>query len=250
MKLQSMKAALVAAVSSAILVFAAAPATAEVGDQWILQIDHLDNAGAFTLQPATGYAGAFSSGNAAFTGTSVLGPASDGVARVYWVLSGISVNGQLNLVPTTTELYSLEFYDPTDNGHNGFNPVESQFHGAGGEEFPIDNHIPWAGQFGTNHQFIARDGADSGTFLPLGPGPQAPESPDFNAPGNGNFMWLTSGSSLYAKYNFPFAIDRSWSALRLTQVTQDGQLIPEPSTVILAGIGLVGLGIMRRRRKS
>ncbi|MEX2169661.1 MAG: PEP-CTERM sorting domain-containing protein [Pirellulales bacterium] len=239
------RAALTVAVGLALLATAATPTNANIGDQWILQIHHLDNSGAFTLQPGTGYAGLFSSGNAAFTGTSVLGPASDGVARVYWELSGLSI-GTLRPVPTTTEQYTLEFYDPTDVGHNGFNPVESQFRGAAGETFPNEPLIPWAGAFGTNHQFIARDGADSGTFLQLGPGPQAPVDASFGAAPNGFNMWLTSGSWMYAKYNFPFPIDRSWSALRVTQVTG----IPEPSTVILAGIGVIGLGIVRRRRKS
>jgi hypothetical protein len=32
-------------------------------------------------------------------------------------------------------------------------------------------------------------------------------------------MWLTAGSWLYAKWDFPFEIYRSWSAIRLTQVT-------------------------------
>jgi hypothetical protein len=32
-------------------------------------------------------------------------------------------------------------------------------------------------------------------------------------------MWLTSGSWLYAKWDFPFEIDRAWSAIRLTQIT-------------------------------
>jgi hypothetical protein len=228
-----------------LLGLAATPANANIGDQWVLQIDHLDNTGFFTLQPGTGYAGAFSSGNAAFTGTSVLGNGNNGVARVYWELSGLSVN-TARPVPTTTEQYTLEFYDPTDTGHNGFDPVESQFHGAGGEEFPIDAHIPWAGQFGTNHQFIARDGADTGTFLSLGPGPQAPVSDDFNAPGNGDRMWLTSGSWLYAKWDFPFPVDRSWSALRLTQVTG----IPEPGALLLLTLGIFAIGLMRRSRTA
>jgi hypothetical protein len=35
-------------------------------------------------------------------------------------------------------------------------------------------------------------------------------------------MWLTRGSWTYAKWDFPFEIDRAWSAIRLTQVTLDG----------------------------
>ena len=131
MRLLPMKVAAVAAVVLA-LSWGVTPATANIGDQWILQIHHLDNPGFFTPQPATGYAGAFSSGDPAFTGTSVLGNGNNGVARVYWELSGLSINNG-RPVPTTAEQFTLEFYDPTDIGHNGFDPVESQFHGAGGE---------------------------------------------------------------------------------------------------------------------
>lgn len=225
----------------ALVGFTPSQAEAAYGDQWVLQIHHLDNSGAFTLQPGTGYAGAFSSGNAAYSGLSALGPSTDGVARVYWELSGLAVNTG-NPVPATTEQYTLEFYAPTDVGHNGFNPVESQFKGAAGETFPVEPLIPWNGQFGTNHQYVAADSQDpGGVFLPLGPGPQAPVDETLAAAGNGSRMWLTSGSWLYAKYNFPFPIDRSWSALRLTQVT------PEPASAI-ALLSIGALAAVRRRR--
>ena len=32
-------------------------------------------------------------------------------------------------------------------------------------------------------------------------------------------MWLTRNSWLYAKWDFTWSIDHTWSALRLTQVT-------------------------------
>jgi hypothetical protein len=59
-------------------------------------------------------------------------------------------------------------------------------------------------------------------------------------------MWLTSGSWLYAKWDFPFPVDRSWSALRLTQVTG----IPEPGALLLSTLGIAAIGLMRRSRTA
>ena len=168
---------------------------------------------------------------------------TNGSARVYWELSGNATNSG-RPVPTSTEQYTLEFFGTTEVGHNGFDPVESQFNGAAGETFPIDSDIPWAGEFGTNHQYVATDGTDDGQFHSLGPGPHTPDTASFNATGNGIYMWLTAGSWLYAKYDFGFPIDRSWSALRLTQVTG---VVPEPASGVLMLLG--GVLMIRQRRQ-
>ena len=118
-------------------------------------------------------------------------------------------------VPTSTQLYRIEYYAPTLGGHSGYQPVESQFHGIVGEGYPLEPSIPWPGQFGTNHQWISGGNFADGQFHAMGPGPQT----DTSAPADGTMMWLTAGSWLYAKWDFPWAIDRSWSALRLTQIT-------------------------------
>ncbi len=206
------------ALSLAIVAVAALPAMAAPGDQWILGIHHINsqNETPFTTYAGAGYSGPQSSGDSQYDGNAY-GYASTGavgVNRVYWELSGDSVNNGTP-VPTTTELYRVELYGTTEPGHNtSYQPVESQFHGIVGEDYPFDEDIPWAGQFGTNHQWIEADGADDGAWHVLGPGPQA----DGNPPADGTMMWLTAGSWLYAKWDFPFAIDRTWSALRLTQV--------------------------------
>ena len=200
--------------SFAILAVAALSARANVGDQWILGIDHLDNPGAFTDEGAgTGFVGAQSSGSPALAGHAVFhaSAGAEGVTRVYWDLDGVSVNNG-NPVPPEAELYTIEFWGIPDGGHNSWQPVESQFNGAAGETFPIEPGIPWAGQFGTNHQYISADGQDNNVFNPEGPGPRAPESAAFGAGGNGIYMWLKAGSWLYSKWDFPFPIDRSWSA--------------------------------------
>ncbi|MFO0788426.1 MAG: hypothetical protein U0805_03150 [Pirellulales bacterium] len=204
-----------------IAVFSAGGAFAAPGDQWILGIDHLDNPahGQF-LTLSGGYSGVQSSGNPAYSGNAYRysnGGAADGTARVYWSLTGNSVNNNTP-VPTTTELYSIEFFG-TPVGGSSYQPIESQFHGVSGETYPIDSAIPWNGAFGTNHQYIKSDLKNLGQWNATGPGSHAPESSAANAGPNGNYMWLTAGSWLYAKWDFSFAVDRSWSALRLTQLT-------------------------------
>jgi hypothetical protein len=130
-------------------------------------------------------------------------------------LSGNSVNNATP-VPSTTELYKVEYFGTTETGHNTWQPVESQFHGAAGETFPIEPSIPWAGQFGTNHQWIGAGGSNDGQWHTMGPGPQT----DTTSPADGTMLWLTAGSWLYAKWDFAgTTTDRSWSALRLTQIT-------------------------------
>lgn len=200
----------------------ACTALAAPGDQWILGIDHLDNPsnGVFTTLTGAGYSGPQSSGNPTYSGNAYRysnGGTADGVARVIWNFTGNSTNNNTP-VPTTTELYSIEFYG-TPVGAGSYQPIESQFHGIVGENYPKDTAIPWNGNFGTNHQWMKTDLKNLGQWNVAGPGPQAPESPAANAGGNGNYMWLTAGSWLYAKWNFSFGVDRSWSAIRLTQVT-------------------------------
>jgi hypothetical protein len=226
--------------SLAIVAAAALSARANIGDQWILGIHHIDNQGSFTQYVGGGYAGIQSSGNLAYVGSSWGRTGQDGVARVYWELSGPSVNNG-NFPPPTAELYRLEFYGTTETGHNNWQPVESQFNGVTGEGFPFEAGIPWAGQFGTNHQYIAADGADDGLWHVLGPGPQA----DTNPPADGTMMWLKNGSWMYAKWNLGFDIDRTWSALRLTQITG----VPEPSSMLLMLVGGV-LVVARRGRRT
>jgi hypothetical protein len=224
------------------------------------------------------------------------------ISRIFWELSGSALNGSIpgdhnhdnvvnaadyvawrkteidgqngydtwqdnfgktgNSPPTTTELYTIEYWGVAQPGNrNDYQVIESQFHGAGGEEFSFDSHIPWAGQFGTNHQWIKQnDSHANGEWLAAGPfGPQAPDSNDFNASGFGPYMWLTAGSWLYVKWDQPFSANRAWSALRLTQVTENGQFVqgnsalgggavPEPAGVTLLVVGLLGATWLGSRR--
>ena len=203
-------------------VLVASPVFAAPGDSWILGIHHINNAGAFTKYEGAGYSGPQSSGHMDYVGDAYGRSGADGVARIYWELSGEAIESG-RPIPTSTQLYSLEFYGTTDGGHDGWQPIESQFRGVDGEDFPIDELIPWSGAFGVNHQYIGSEGANDGAWHPINNneegGPNAPLDENFSSPPFGTYMWLRRGSWLYAKWDFPFSFDRSWSALRLTQVT-------------------------------
>jgi hypothetical protein len=210
--------------SVVILVLAASSSMAAKDDVWILGIDHIDNQATFEERPGEGYSGPQSSGYPQFVGKSWYQEGPDPVARVYWQLSGNSiVNGQPtgNPVPTTTELYKIEFWGTSLYGRDDWQPIEGDFNGSapGDGEGLMDSAIPWVGEYGTNHQWIAADKKTVGQFRAAGPGPHTPADSSFNAASNGSYMWLTANSWLYAKWNFGFSIGKSWSALRLTQIT-------------------------------
>jgi hypothetical protein len=210
--------------SLTVVFIAASSVSAAKDDVWILGIDHIDNQGSFTTYAGAGYSGVLSSGYPQFVGNAYYRNGFDGVARVYWQLSGNAiVNGQAsgNPVPTTTELYKIEFWGTTAPGNNDWQPIEGDFNGSapGDGEAQMDPAIPWQGEYGTNHQWIAADHKTPNAWSPTGPGPHTPASASYNAASNGLYMWLTSGSWLYAKWNFPFNIGKSWSAIRLTQAT-------------------------------
>jgi len=206
-------------------------AMAVPGEQWILPIHHLDGGG-WTEYPGAGYGG-----------TSAWGANTmDGVRRVYWQLSGTGSLG--HPVPATTELYSIEWFRPTA-GNAGWQPIESQIKGVDGETYPMESLIPWAGMWGTNHEYIGAENGTPGTWVAAGPGPHTPESADYNAGANGIYMWLggwQSPSWLYAKWDFGWPIDHTWSALRLTQIT------PEPISMLLFGLG--GVALLRRKPRA
>jgi hypothetical protein len=190
------------------------------GDQWILPIDHTDGSGFIHW------------GGAGYDGTEALEATGfDGVRRVYWALNGQSTTNN-SLFPITTEQYTIEWFQPT-TGATDWQPIESRLRGSGGDDIQpgIDPLIPWAGSISQNHQWIAAQGSDGtpGTWTTTGPGPHTPNSPSYNAGDNGIYMWLTRGAWLWAKWNFGFSIDHTWSALRLTQVTATRPVITSVS---------------------
>lgn len=197
-----------------------------VGEQWYLPIDHTQD-GSFTVLAGAGY-----------NGTDALehsGSAGD-IARVYWEFNASDID-------PTPQLYTIQWFNPATGGQD-WQPIESQFEGSAGEPFPIDPNIPWAGAFGTNHEYIGASGSNAGAFLMAGPGPHTPESAAYNAGANGSYMWLKQNSWLYAKWDFGWTINHAWSYLLITQIT------PEPGSLLALGAGLLSMGGLFLRRRS
>jgi len=205
----------------------AVTAMAAPGDTWILPIDHTEGGG---LNVVAGIG---------WNGTDALqGAGMDGVRRVYWNTLNIAQASGAASLPTSTEQYTIEYFRP-NGGTHAWQPIESRFNG-GTETFPIEPNIPWAGEYGTNHQYIgAWDGGTNGAWVNAGPGPHTPQDATYNCLGDsGIYMWLTQGSQLYVKWDYGWSIDNTVSAIRLTQIT------PEPVSALLL---LLGAPLLRRR---
>lgn len=209
---------------------AVVPAHAYLGDVYTLYPDHREGGG-WTVYTGEG-----------LNGTDAYGAiGADGVRRIYWELSGPGL-------PSTPEQFTIEIWDPAVGG-NGWQPIQGVLNGSAGDQFPIEPGIPWQGQFGTNGQWIGSEGSPNtaGQWVATGPGPQAPVDASPTSPGNGDRMWLKDGSWLYAKWDFGWDIDRTWSAIRLTQVSG---VVPEPGSFVALGAGLASMAGMLLRRKS
>ncbi len=201
----------------------ALPAFGAAGDWWILPIDRLD--GSFTTLAGAGYAGT----------DAKQGDNADGVRRVWWSTGNVHSMSAGAAFPAGPELFTIEAFVPT-TGALDWQPIEVQYNGYGGDVFPIDPNIPWGGMFGTNHQYLGSGpGAGArGTWHAAGPGPQSPAG--------GSEVYMTGGSVLYAKWDFPWDIHRAWSMVRITQVT------PEPGSILLLIAG--GAALLRRKPKA
>jgi hypothetical protein len=194
---------------------------ANPGDTWILPIAELQGGG-WIEHAGAGYGGA----------SAWEGNGWDGTRRALWKTDNTTM-------PTTTELYTIEYFVPL-SGPNNWQPIESIISGSAGEVYPNDSNIPWAGMWGTNHQYIgAYDAGPAGTWKATGAGPHTPDSADYNAGPGGIYMWLHRGSWMYVKWDYGWAIDNTVSAIRLTQIT------PEPGSLLLL---LLAAPMLLRRR--
>jgi hypothetical protein len=220
----------------AVLAMVATPALGAVGDWWTLCIDRVDNESHFTVYPGCGY----DCGNGptdCYRGTGM-----DGVARLWWNTLNACETSPGAQLPDQAELFTVEYYCCCAECDAGaWQPIEAQFNGYTGDAYPIEPNIPWAGAYGTNHQYEGTECTpeEAGTWKQAGPGPQAPESADYNAGPSGIYMWMKSGSVLYAKWDFGWDIDRCWDCIRITQVT------PEPASALLL---LLAAPVLLRRR--
>ena len=204
-----------------VLAWVATPALGAVGDWWILPIDRLDED--FTLHAGLGY-----DGTDAYEGNGI-----HGQRRVWWDTNNVYESSG-GAMPVALEEFTIEAYGVPAGGQD-WQPIQVQINGYHGPlNWPIDPEIPWAGQFGTNHEWIGSNGSPNSQFNPTGPGPQV--HPD----GSGSAPFIKAGSVLYAKWDFGWPINRSWDCIRITQVT------PEPASALLL---LLGAPLLLRKRR-
>ena len=209
-----------------VLAMVTTPALGAIGDWWVLPVDRLD--GDFTVYPGCGY-DCGSGPTDCYEGSGM-----DGVRRVWWNTDN-SCESSGAAMPANLEEFTIEAFGCTSGGQD-WQPIQVQINGYHGPlNWPIDPEIPWAGQFGTNHEWVGSNGVPNGAWNPTGPGPQV--HPD----GNGSTPFIKAGSVLYAKWDFGWPITRTWDSIRITQVT------PEPASALLLLLGAPML--LRRKRR-
>jgi hypothetical protein len=105
--------------------------------------------------------------------------------------------------------------------------------------------MPWAGLFGTDHQYLQDPQANDGGWLKLGPGPQSDPSND-----GGSGVWInpTTGNGapyLQIHYLGFEGTPETFDAVRVVQI----DVVPEPSTLALGLLGGFALLTSIRRAK-
>ena len=128
--------------------------------------------------------------------------------------------------------------DIAADGTMGNNPDHSQATG-----------IPWAGQFGTDHQYLQDPQNNGGGWLKLGPGPQSDSTVD-----GGSGVWINPSATI-AGHGQPYLqihyqgfenTPETFDAIRVVQI----DVVPEPSTLALGLLGGFALLTAIRRAKQ
>jgi hypothetical protein len=107
---------------------------------------------------------------------------------------------------------------------------------------------PWAGQFGTNQQWLSENENQQGGWVELGPGPQSDSTND-----SGYGVWIEGNSGKgnpYLQIHY-LGFENTPETFDAFAVVSVGTPVPEPGTLtLLAAGGAAVLLLVRRRRRA
>ena len=158
----------------------------------------------------------------------------------YWTPNYSATPSAIVLIPLPAGLlpgwHQYDVYELIPGLHNGTPEGSGQWHVvdiAGDGTMNNNPTMPWAGQFGTDHQYLQDPQNNGGGWLKLGPGPQSDPSND-----GGYGVWInpTTGNGapyLQIHYLGFEATPETFDAFRVVQSV----LIPEPSTLAVSLLG-------------
>ena len=158
----------------------------------------------------------------------------------YWTANYGATPSAIVLIPLPAGLlpgwHQYDVYELIPGLHNGSPEGSGQWHVVDiAADGTMNNNptMPWAGEFGTDHQYLQDPQNNGGGWLKLGPSPQSDSSND-----GGYGVWInpTTGNGapyLQIHYLGFEAIPETFDAFRVVQ----SALVPEPSAFTLGLLG-------------
>jgi hypothetical protein len=148
--------------------------------------------------------------------------------------------------PAGWNAYDVYEWIPNANSTQSYEVVNIGADGGAYEDNPPTE--PWAGQFGTNQQWLSDEQSDQGHWVELGPGPQSDPTND-----GGSGVWIDGNSGKgnpYLQIHY-LGFENAPQSFDAFAVVSVGSPVPEPGTMtLLAAGGAAALLLIRRKRRA